>query len=473
VSAVLFLQRSERLFALTFGFGRHLLDTGALEPGFGLKVAAGLVDPEGINAVDSRLVQATRLQVRRQAGRGMTPRSIGLDIGREMLRALSGRTLDGTLGTRVTGADALGLAATLGVRDVLDRLDRFLDAHQRKLYQERFPLLDRWRAVTDAQTRERLDGLLSRALATEHRRLDIAVPEIIDWSGAGFSFSREERGTRHAFPSLDDYRATLADAPTLIDVRRDRMTLHSADSDSPVGQWNIYRTLEWETNEGERVYFLAEGRWFEVAADFLARVDERIAAIDRTRVPGPDFDPREWEVDYNRRLAAYAPDRAFLDRKLAYFDDESGTVEICDVFTAQREFIHIKRDFRTEDVSQQLAQGSVSADLFTNRPEHRHRLREFLGTGTDLAAVVPDGILEHRQFGVAYGIITREPERVPEDLPVFARIHLSQIADLIERLGFRISVFGIPTTAGARPPDLGPTSKEIAEERKRQAAAAA
>lgn len=48
VSAVLILRRSGRLFALTFGFGRFLLDPDAIEPDFGLKVAAGLVDPDQI-----------------------------------------------------------------------------------------------------------------------------------------------------------------------------------------------------------------------------------------------------------------------------------------------------------------------------------------------------------------------------------------------------------------------------------------
>lgn len=469
VSAVLFLQREDRYFALTFGFGRHLLEWDALEPDFGLKVAAGLVDPEQLSVVDSRLVQATRLQVRRQAGRGTTPRNIGLDIGREMLRALSGRTLDGTLGTRVTGADALGLAAKLGIAGITDRLDVFRAAHDEKRYRERFPLLDRWQPVTDRRLLAELDDAVVGALALMDRKLDLAVPEIIEWRGAGFSFTGGARNERHAFPDLDAYLSLRDGPPSLADIRRERMTLHAADADTPIASWKIHQALEWDTRIGERVYFLAEGRWFEVAADFLARVDARLAEIDLEGVSGPDFDPREWEEDYNARLARHAPGRALLDAQFEYFEDESGKVEICDVLTAERDFVHVKRDFRTAAVSLQFAQGLVSADLFINRTQSRERLRDLLKErAPDLVGVIPTGIPEPRSFRVAYGIITTEPERVPLDLPVFARIHLGQVADVIERLGMRITVFGIATTVGARPAELGPTAKELADEQKRK-----
>jgi uncharacterized protein (TIGR04141 family) len=45
-SAVLLVEASERLFAVTFGQGRHLLDADAVEADFGLKVTLNTVRPE-------------------------------------------------------------------------------------------------------------------------------------------------------------------------------------------------------------------------------------------------------------------------------------------------------------------------------------------------------------------------------------------------------------------------------------------
>ena len=469
-SAVLFVERGGRTFALTFGFGRHLLDAEALEPEFGLKVAAGLVNPDEMNAIDSRLVQSRQLQVRRQAGRGVSSRDMGIDVSREMVRALSGRALDDSLGTRISGADSLGLAGRTDVTSLLARLDRILDAYDRKLYQQRFPVLDRWLAVTDARRKTELDTVLVAALAHRDGRLGLGVPEIVDWRAIGFRFEREPQETRHPFPDLLEYLGTRRRPPDSHDLRRDHLTLLGVDADEIIGRWSIYRALEWETQRDDRVYFLADGSWYEIDADFLRRVDARLDKIDKTGIERPDFDPREHEVDYNRRLAGHAEGRAMLDRQFAYFEDEAGKVEICDVFTHERDFVHVKRDFEAEALSHLFAQGAVSAELFTYRPEYRARLRELLLTEHPaLAETVPVETPQPGSFRVAFGIISEQPDRVPTDLPVFSRVHLAQMADQIERTGFRVTVFGIDTRVGARPESAGPMEREILEARRRRA----
>lgn len=469
-SAVLFVDHGGRTFALTFGFGRHMLAADALEPDFGLKVVAGLVDPDELNAIDSRLVQSRRLQVRRQAGRGVSTRDMGIDIGGEMVRAMSGRVLDAGLGSRISGADALGLAGRIDAASLLLRLETFLDAFNRKLYRQRFPVLDRWLAVTDQRRKAELDGELVDALARGDPRIGLGVPEIVDWRSAGFRFTREAEETRHATPALTDYLATRNRLPDLKDLRRDQLTLIGIDSDETIAHWSIYRTLEWETERDGRVYFLADGSWFEIDSDFLKGVDSKLDNIDKSGIQRPDFDPREHEADYNKRLARYRGGRVALDSKFAYFVDEAGKVEICDVFTGERDFVHVKRDFEAEALSHLFAQGAVSAELFSYRPEYRARLRELLVADPALAAVVPVDRPDPREFRVAFGIISEAPERVPTDLPVFSRVHLVQMADLIERLGYRITVFGIPTRVGARSAEEGPTEGETRSAALRQEA---
>jgi uncharacterized protein (TIGR04141 family) len=53
-SALLLIEAAERLFAVTFGQGRHLLDLESYEQDFGLKVVLNTVAPDQLKSVDAR-----------------------------------------------------------------------------------------------------------------------------------------------------------------------------------------------------------------------------------------------------------------------------------------------------------------------------------------------------------------------------------------------------------------------------------
>jgi len=64
-SAVLLIEASERLFAVTFGQGRHLLNAEAFEHDFGLKVVLNSVAPDQLKSVDSKTIDETTMHTRR------------------------------------------------------------------------------------------------------------------------------------------------------------------------------------------------------------------------------------------------------------------------------------------------------------------------------------------------------------------------------------------------------------------------
>lgn len=51
-------------------------------------------------------------------------------------------------------------------------------------------------------------------------------------------------------------------------------------------------------------------------------------------------------------------------------------------------------------------------------------------------------------------------EEVPKSLPLFSSVHLARMADVIERLDYRLRVVGIQGRPGARPEDLGEITGE-------------
>ena len=98
VSAVFLIQVSARLFALTFGGGRFLLDDDWFDERFGFYSVLNLVVPDQIRSVDKRSLDAVGRQTRVQTSRGTTVREFGVDYERDLLRAVVGKPREEDLG---------------------------------------------------------------------------------------------------------------------------------------------------------------------------------------------------------------------------------------------------------------------------------------------------------------------------------------------------------------------------------------
>lgn len=415
LSGVLFLRRDGRILAITFGYGRHLLQRTAIEADFGLKVAAGLVDPDEIAALDARSVEATSIQVRWQSSRGVTAAAIGFSVSREMLRAIAGPIADADLGSRIVGSDGLALTARLTAAELGPRLDRIRRAYDDGLYAANFKHIDRWSEVPPGRKRDELDEALVDVLRRRWEQLaageepaalpgvterptTLEAPEVLGWESAGFRTSPEPDTAVHAFPSLDAYLAALDDAPTIRQLRGGhRLSVVSDVDGSVISRWPIHGALVWEQQEDHDTFVLAEGRWWRIDADYRGRIDEAVAQIPDVVLDHPDFDPVEEERDYNARLAAY-PDRAVLDRKLTRFTHENGTVEACDVMTLAGQFIHVKPDATSAMLSHLFAQAVVSARLFLMLPEFREQIRRVLAGNQPFINLVPAARPDTRDY---------------------------------------------------------------------------
>ena len=106
-SALLLLPSDTHLFALSFGYGRTLLASGSWEEDFGLKVTLNSVDSTKLRSVDRMSFDAIGQHSKIQASREADISEFGLDLEQDMLRAVSGKPLDRSLGARLEGKDWL------------------------------------------------------------------------------------------------------------------------------------------------------------------------------------------------------------------------------------------------------------------------------------------------------------------------------------------------------------------------------
>jgi uncharacterized protein (TIGR04141 family) len=164
-----------------------------------------------------------------------------------------------------------------------------------------------------------------------------------------------------------------------------------------------------------------------------------------TRGPLPPAKPKDGEDSYIRRAVQGRADLGMLHTDLAYSLEKRAKIEVCDIFTADRQFIHVKQKTKSATLSHLFAQGFVSLQGFLYEPRFRDETREKLESlNASLAALIPvDKVGDPQQFEVVYAIMTKPLTELPAGLPFFSRLNLMKVGEQIRRVGCRVSVIRI------------------------------
>jgi uncharacterized protein (TIGR04141 family) len=198
--ALLYAKVGKAIFILTFGQGHHLVDSAKVEMNFGLKAALNLLDVASIRSIDKSSFEQHPTQTREQTGVATELQYFGLNIERDLLRAIPGKPNDGKYGKRISGMDALKLSVEVEFKDLADLLKRVLTAHNDNAYKKGvFAWLDHIGEVKDKALHEILDvEILNRITSANFERVWLSVPEIIDWDRVvGFKYSSAASSPRY------------------------------------------------------------------------------------------------------------------------------------------------------------------------------------------------------------------------------------------------------------------------------------
>lgn len=457
ISAVLVVKHADHLFAFTFGHaGRGMLTPGSFECDFGLKVVLNRVDVNLLRSVDTKNFEDVVLNTRKQTSRGSQLGAFGLDVSRDMLRAVVGEPADRTFFKRIAGSEAAVFTTELGFDDLGDICAELLDAYQATDYRTNFEWVDRVKEVRDTAITDALDGaLLSTIQAGAPSAMHLAPADIVEWEEIeGFAFTGSGRTQVCTYPELTlrGYVDTLGAAKlaqlTVPAFKRHQVLVKYTGADVPVAKFSVYECVVWDTQHAGKRFALMDGRWFEIEEEFANRT---ILAANALHVPGPFLIPAPAalsEGDYNDSVGAADATYAVLDRKNIRTDEMATAIECCDLFSNNREFIHVKKRASSATLSHLFSQGSVAAELFMSSEAFRAKVKERLASDQKAthAALIPDGRPDPAAFRVTYAIIaTHDAQGVPPPLPFFSAVNLVQHHQRLQRLGLATSLRYIPT----------------------------
>lgn len=462
-SGLLLLQVDGHTFALTFGYGRSFLNQARIERRFGLKVALNLIDERQIRSLDTKKFDEMVVSTNTQTSRTTELPTFGVDILRDILRAVTGKAPESSGYKSLSGSDALVLGVDKPVTDLPAMLRDLHANYTATKYQAAFGWVDHLSEVKDPALVNALDDLLVTQLkASDTDATHMAMPENLDWADIEYFLIVPTRKTTYDELDLDDYLAQSAtDASNLtVALLKSRKVsvkfLRNPDADS---RWSVYQCLVSEQRLKGLLYALIEGHWFAIADSLVNQVDTAIAAIPSASVTLPAGIPGESEGDYNARAAAASTDLALLDKKLIAPAGSTTRIEFCDLLSTDGSLIHVKRKSRSSTLSHLFAQGHVSAEALvdgTLRDRVRVAIQNAAGSAdaTGWLDLVPPSTSppDRDKVTVTYAVIANSKATGVEWLPFFSRLTLMQTVRDLNRLGFtKVALVRVPEVAAPTP----------------------
>jgi uncharacterized protein (TIGR04141 family) len=443
-SGVLLLRATGRLFAVTFGQGRHLLDAEAFEQDFGLRVVLNTVAPDQLKSVDARTIEETTLHTRRDVSRDSSFSAFGLDVSRDLLRAVTGTPKDTSLAHRMTGADALGIETRAQIPELPALAERLLIAYEATDYRTHFEFIDHLRPEKNpARVRELGENLVNALVTGEITDAHLAAPETLDWlEVGGFVFScGPEAQERDSDPRISAYREIHEDDEIdLATLKSDRLIALRSDGQMLV-EWPVYRCIVYQLELDGHLYVLTGGQWFRVDVDYKNKTYAQVQALPK--LTGlPDADPGTNENAYNLKAAA-ALDALCLDGKLIQ-DGGPDKMELCDILTAEGGLIHVKHRGSSSTLSHLFSQGLNSAVCLLLDQEFRSKARALATSQNNAyAEVLPAGRPDSADHEISFVVITRSERSTPLTLPFFSVVSLATAATRLQGYGFAVSVAAV------------------------------
>lgn len=441
-SFVMFLEVDKRVFAITFGYGFNALDRSLIEPDFGLKVTLNEVNPQALDMLDTRRVDRVSRQRRTHlnAGRGISDFDISTDM--DWIRRVSGRTLDTELTKKLAGADSLKISMQCAVADLGRHCRTFLKQYRKKSYRKHFKFIDHLRPLKAKdplcpELEAKLVGLLE---ARDQECVSIALLEMPDDQILTWRIYSGHTGKEYEDLDIARVYDFLDSHPNIpVDPDKIRVVGKNPEGVAQTPKDTLRQYLVAQLDHKSATYLLSLGQWFRVDKDYMTQLREKARKLpdvtDELLLPVWS-NAFKTEKQYNKHVGR-EKNWLVLDAVPFHPEGRSGKLEVCDLLSQGRDFIHVKDMKDSATLSHLFSQGSVSATVFkqesTHADEVKKRFHEFYGS-------TPAFDQTGGRPRVVYAIATSKQGVLADTLFFFSVVNLLQHADAVRMLGFDVAL---------------------------------
>jgi len=449
------IKPENRIFAISFGYGHNLVRFERLESGFGRQVVLNSIPRAGLRSLDVHNIDLTTRMKRIAVSKASGLPDFRLDGEDVIVVAVEGSPRDHTISNgRMDGRDSLALYLNDRLEDMGNKCRQLLNIYQRDDTHEdhfkvKFPEISRCLPITGSQ-REELNQLLFDAL--NHRQEDnisLMLPDLdFIYSVRDFviSYKEQQIGIVENFELNELYRlinkvfssTTIDWFQVRVGVRREGK--HNVSSWFYLNEAVIYLH---ESNKEKISYLYSLGNWYEITSDYQERLRQKISSYETYSLP--NMQPQQQEEQYNHQVAS-TQNMIFMDRQLISLSDLN-RIEVADLITEDWHFICVKRgssvgtSIRSSTLSHLFAQGSTSAILLSQEPNYRRKVRKKIKEAKPNWEIpFTDKNVIENQITFVYAISVSENEALVDRLPLFSMITLSNHAEEINKLGYKVKL---------------------------------
>jgi uncharacterized protein (TIGR04141 family) len=437
-SCLIIIEINNRLFAVAFGFGR--LDERQIVRRFGMIVTLNVVHRDGIRSVDREEFDTIQRKTRSQTSVSSSMDNFGLNVQRDLLRSVTGCPEDQAFASHLTGADNLIMTVPIRFDQLGQKCLEALAHYESDTYRERYPWIDNFTRITDPTRTVELDNALVETLRTGGREnIFLAPPDALDvQEHRGFRYHYERNATSlHADLKLEDFLSGVpSDQIIIANLKKWRIREYTSSDDTPSRQYQVYEAFIHEVAQGPKLYALSFGEWFEISQDHVTTVNNQLRQIaDHDELILIDAAVGETEGDYNTRAALASNGAlALLDAQPVVYGGGRSSIEICDLLSIDRIFVHVKAKTKSSTLSHLFAQGLNSAQAFRDATFRRLAL----GKCPQSHSTIFQGEPRASDHTITYSIMTQAAGDLRDALPFFSKQSLANASVLLMNMGYQV-----------------------------------
>ena len=438
--AVFIVTINDRRLCLTFGHAHFLIEPLAIVRNFGMKVALNIGGETSLRAVDKTCLDVVEIKSKEQSSKEVGIENFGFDFETDILKSITAKNEDGS--STLSGRDSVSIGAAVKLDTLREFISDILTKYESDAYKEKFSWVDNVAEERDKSVIARLIQLLIQKVMTLDPCAWLAIPEVIIWEEiSGFAYKKRRNPVVRQDIHLEHWINEVVndDDVDINYLKRKKVFLYDVNHDL-YKHWPVYHCLNAEIDLDGQKYILNDGSWYLLNTDFVDEVNGFYDAIEVSSVELPPYGTKK-EPEYNSYIAdTYANDFDLLDRKMIPIGGGRSSVEFCDLYTKNKQMIHVKKYGGSSVLSHLFQQGVVSGELFISSNSFRSEVNSRLSDDYKLDNA--DNRPNPTEYEICYAIMST----VPGDLhiPFFSKVVMKNAVKRLQTFGYKVTKKKIP-----------------------------
>lgn len=435
-------EMQERIFAVTFGYGRNLLQDDVCEEQFGLKIVLNTVPKNNLRKISKADVGNNQKQSQEQLPKESNIMEFGFDEKKELIKYVTGRCVDEQFDNAiVTGGDMLSVVADKTITDIENFLKYCFQVYGQTTYRTNYAWVDNYKFIKSKTLIEELNQkIVNYFNAKNFDFVWLAVPEVIEWEKiSGFRIS----GCSDIEQDIDSEKfLSTFSGETITDFKQLSNKIIKAmsreDDNDFVYCWSASRCLVGSLEHNNKRYAINFGKWYEIDNDFATEVNEEYEEITLSQIPFNKYENETEEQFIDKTITTLQSSNKIHPIITHYGGGSGNGVEPCDIVYGNN-LIYLKKYGGSEHLSHLFMQATVASEALTDEKFRNKTNQELASKQRTFQFPTP---FEPNNYKIVVGILSDKTGVRPK-IPFFSMVSIRTAMRSIQSRGYTFEIVNI------------------------------